>query len=337
MDSPIGKESSRMATTPPSPDAVPVQTIPRAFDKAAWLFFAIGLGATLLLTSTWIQLIHDAINDKLHAYAIAIPFISAWLVWRNRANPAEAGDRSQPSIASGVILGIVGVVVFGIGAWAVKRGLIVTEDSRTSVETLAWVLAIWAAAVGCFGWSTVRRHLFPLAFLAFTIPLPTPAVDAFEIALQRSSASAVGLAFQGLGVTHFRDDRAFVLPGLTFVVAQECSGIRSTLVLFIVSLLAGQLILRSNWCRAALTLSVLPLGIARNTLRIVTIALLSVHVDPRIIDSPLHHQGGPLFFSVSLIPFFLLLWWLRRSQRRKEDRLHTGLVEKEPAECGNAR
>jgi hypothetical protein len=34
-----------------------------------------------------------------------------------------------------------------------------------------------------------------------------------------------------------------------------------------------------------------------------------------MIDSPIHHQGGPLFFALSLIPFFLLLLFLRKSER----------------------
>jgi hypothetical protein len=49
--------------------------------------------------------------------------------------------------------------------------------------------------------------------------------------------------------------------------------------------------------------------------RILTITLLTVHVDPGIIDSPLHHQGGPLFFTASLVPFLALLWWLRRKEQ----------------------
>jgi hypothetical protein len=35
-----------------------------------------------------------------------------------------------------------------------------------------------------------------------------------------------------------------------------------------------------------------------------------------MIDSVIHHQGGPLFFVLSLGPMFLLLWWLRRHDGR---------------------
>jgi exosortase/archaeosortase family protein len=105
------------------------------------------------------------------------------------------------------------------------------------------------------------------------------------------------------------------LPGITIRVGQECSGIHSSLVLFLTSLIAGHLFLASPWNKTWLALLVLPLGIARNALRILTISLLCVHVDASMIRSPIHVRGGPVFFALSLIPFFAALWWLRRSER----------------------
>ena len=47
------------------------------------------------------------------------------------------------------------------------------------------------------------------------------------------------------------------------------------------------------------------------------IGLLCVEVGPQMIHSVIHHRGGPLFFALSLIPLFLLLWWLRRGETPK--------------------
>ena len=96
-------------------------------------------------------------------------------------------------------------------------------------------------------------------------------------------------------------------------MAPECSGIRSTLVLVISSLVAGQLFLRSPWKRLLFAVIVIPLGIFRNALRIVILGELCIHVDPGFIDSPLHRRGGPVFFLISLIPFLLLLYYLRKT------------------------
>jgi len=119
------------------------------------------------------------------------------------------------------------------------------------------------------------------------------------------------------GMPVFRQGLDFQLPGMRMAVAPECSGIHSSLVLFITSLLAGQLLLRSPWKRAALTLAVIPLAILRNGFRIFTIGQLCVHVSPDMINSYIHRRGGPIFFVLSLVPFFLLLYFLRKAESRK--------------------
>jgi exosortase/archaeosortase family protein len=106
-----------------------------------------------------------------------------------------------------------------------------------------------------------------------------------------------------------------MLPGIVLEVAQECSGIRSSWVLFITSLLASNLFLKRPWRRIVLVAFVIPLAIVRNGFRILVIGLLCVHVGPHMADSFIHRQGGPLFFVLSLGPLFLLLVWLRRQER----------------------
>ena len=70
------------------------------------------------------------------------------------------------------------------------------------------------------------------------------------------------------------------MAGLSVHVGPECSGIRSSFVLFITSLLAGHLFLRSGWNRLWLAVFVIPLGIVRNAFRVFVLSMLSVHVDP---------------------------------------------------------
>jgi exosortase/archaeosortase family protein len=72
-----------------------------------------------------------------------------------------------------------------------------------------------------------------------------------------------------------------------------------------------------------LVCAVIPLGLLRNGFRILVISLLCVHIGPEMINSVIHRRGGPFFFAASLIPLFLLLWWLRRGEvtatRRNSD------------------
>ena len=85
------------------------------------------------------------------------------------------------------------------------------------------------------------------------------------------------------------------------------------------TLAASYLFLKSPWRRAILIAFVIPLAVVRNGFRIWVIGLLCVEIGPQMIDSAIHHQGGPLFFALSLIPLFLLLWWLRKGEQGKAE------------------
>jgi exosortase len=141
-------------------------------------------------------------------------------------------------------------------------------------------------------------------------------VNWLRIASARASASAAQLLFSISGVPVSQDGVVLSIPGLTLEVAKECSGIHSSWVLFISSLLTSHLFLRTRWRRIVLVAFVIPLGILRNGFRILVIGLLGVYVGPYMVDSPIHHHGGPLFFALSLIPLFILLWWLWHQEQR---------------------
>ncbi len=314
MKTPTPAPSAAIATT--SGTAVTPATSPPP-SRRPLLMFLVAVGVvTLAFLPGWLGMARAAGGDDLHAYAAMIPFISAWIAWQY-ARPTGGPAPTRARWAAAVPLALLALGAGALSYQGRRAGWVQLEPSWLASQMVGWVLAVWAAALAVFGIDGARRALFPLGFLVFTIPLPDPAVQLIERALQHASADAVAVAFNLLDVTFSRDERSFWLPGLRFEVAQECSGVRSTVVLFITSIIGGYLLLRSPWRRAVLALSIIPLGIARNTFRICTITLLSVHVDPRIIDSPLHHRGGPLFFGVSLIPFFILLWWLRRQEQRR--------------------
>jgi exosortase len=157
---------------------------------------------------------------------------------------------------------------------------------------------------------------FPVAFLIFMVPLPDGAVNWLETASVLGSAEVAAFFFKMTSTPLLRDGTVFALPGIVLRVAQECSGIRSSWVLFITSLLASHLFLESPWRRLMLVAFVIPLGIVRNGFRILVIGVLCVHVGPHMIDSVIHHRGGPLFFVLSLVPLLLFMAWLRRQDRR---------------------
>jgi exosortase C (VPDSG-CTERM-specific) len=196
------------------------------------------------------------------------------------------------------------------------RGWQPAWDDSLCLLMLSFLSFLTGGLLWFLGGKMLRAVAFPFAFLIFIVPFPTLVLDAIEVFFQHTSAEAANLFLLLSGMTYDRDGQIFRLPGITLQVAEECSGIRSSLVLFITSLLAGHLFLQASWRKAALTLLVIPLAIVRNGFRIFVISLLCVHVSPDMINSVIHRHGGPLFFVLSLVPFFLVLLGLRKSERR---------------------
>jgi exosortase/archaeosortase family protein len=150
------------------------------------------------------------------------------------------------------------------------------------------------------------------------IPMPAGFRTELETFLQYGSAAAANWMFTLSGLSVFQDNLSFHLPGnIRFNVEPECSGIHSSLVLLITSLVAGHLLLRTWWKQAVLVVVVIPLALLRNGFRIFVIGRLCVHFGARMFDSWVHHRGGPLFFAISLVPFFGLLLWLVKSERTR--------------------
>ena len=239
-----------------------------------------------------------------------IPWITAYLIYVYR-------ERLPRDLTSSWGLGLCAASAGGL-AFAMAHRLVastISENDCLSLIALSLILVLVAGGFFFLGRRWMWAAAFPIAFLVFAIPLPDGLVELLENGSKMASAEVANAFFLLTNTPMVRDGLVFQLPGIVIEVAQECSGIRSSWVLLITSSLASYMFLNSPWRRAILVLLVIPLGFLRNGFRILVIGLLCVHIGPDMINSVVHHRGGPIFFVLSLIPLFLLLWWLRKGDR----------------------
>lgn len=259
-----------------------------------------------------VNLVRFALESDLYSYILLVPVVSVYLFSVRNDKSASTNESYR---AWGMGLGLVGLLALASWWGATLSGVkLVTQDSL-AITTFSFVFLLGGVCAFLLPKGLFRGALFPLVFLLFMIPFPVGMERAIESFLQTGSAPPAHWLFKMAGTPVFRQDMVFQLPGITLQIAPECSGIRSSLVLFMTSLVAGFLFLKSPWKRAILTIFVIPLALARNGLRVFTIGQLCVYKGPHMIDSDIHHKGGPIFFALSLIPFFILIFFLIKSDR----------------------
>jgi exosortase len=245
-------------------------------------------------------------TDDRYSHLLVIPFISGVLIYFERAKIFSVPKDGR---AAGFLLLVGSAAVYAVS--------FILPGARGCV-TLAILSAVlaWAAIFAlCYGSQALRAAAFPLGFLAFMIPLPESALNWIVKSLQSASADVSAVLFHAIGVPSLRHGFRFLLPGVEIEVANECSGIRSTTALVLVSVLASYLLLKTASRRICFALAAIPIGIFKNAVRIVTLSYLGVYVDRAYLEGKLHHQyGGLVFSSFSLLLFIPLLLLLRKSE-----------------------
>jgi exosortase len=275
-------------------------------------FFLTWAFSVILFREPLSNLLSLSFHDERYSYIALIPFVSLFLVYLDRK---QKFLQPQYWPSAGLPLVLMGTAVYYI---VNERTSFLSQGDHLSLSTFAIVL-VWIGGFAlCYGPRTFSASVFPLSLLLLTIPLPTGTLQAAVIFLQKGSTEMADELFKLIGLPAFRQGFTFSLPGVDIKIAEECSGIRSSIALLLASLLAGHIFLQSGWRRVALVLFTIPLVIFKNAVRIVTIAWLAIYVNRGFFSGKLHHQGG-LAFTVpdfAILVAFLLV--LRQSETRSK-------------------
>jgi exosortase len=256
-------------------------------------------------------LVHHSIGDASASHLIVIPLAALALVYRRRTTVFSTVQSDIPA-GIGLILGGLGLLVTAGGVRA----------SAGQASSLTWPIAaivvLWAGGFLLFyGRQAARAALFPLLFLGLMIPIPPQVLDGAIVVLKSGSTEVVAALFALTGTPFYREGFVFSLPSVVIEIADECSGIRSSIALLLTSLLAGDLYLKSPWRRAILVLAILPVTLIKNGVRIVGLSLLAMHVDPSFLTGQLHKEGGIVFFVLALALLGPVLVFLHKSEASK--------------------
>ena len=278
--------------------------------RMSW-FAGYCLAVALLHASVLLALFGYSQENSSASHVILVPLVTLVLVYQRRDDIfAKVGTDWR------------GAFLFLMGAAALSwLGFTLRTAARPEDHLAPWIAAVvayWIAGfLLIFGRPAARAALFPLFFLIFTVPMPSVLLDGLTYVLKVGSTEVVALLFAATGTPVARQGFVFDLPGLSIEVADACSGIRSTIALVLTGLLAGYQFLTRGWTKLALVSAIIPVTVIKNGIRIVSLTLLSIHVDPGYLTGQLHREGGIAFFLLALGLLGLVLAALRAAEGQR--------------------
>lgn len=256
------------------------------------------------------RLINLSLHDNRYSYLPLIPIISVALIYLDRSRIfARAKSGAGAALA---------FLAPGLGLWLLARVVLpgLPPDQRFALLILVMLGVLASGFAFCYGSEAVRTAVFPLMFLLFAVPLPHILLDRIVLFLQQGSAVTTYALLKLFGVPVLWQRFSFLLPGVQIEIAAECSGIRSSTSLLIISILIGHLCLQTAWRRLVFVALTIPVVIFKNALRIVTISCLGAYVDSGFLYGRLHRYGGLPFSLLSVIILVPFLLKIQKSERR---------------------
>ena len=178
-----------------------------------------------------------------------------------------------------------GLILLGVSA---LLEVIATWGEIVFLQPAAFLGILIGMAWFLGGRETAKVCAWPLGLFLFTIPWPTTLVTALAFPMQLTSSAYAALFAGMFGLNIHREgvhlsvlspegDKAIY----SMIVAQQCSGLTSLLVLLSFGYLIAYFTPRAWWARAVLVLTVIPLALFANAVRLTIILLVGGLTNPQ--------------------------------------------------------
>lgn len=255
-------------------------------NRLALALAAVIVSFGLLYRTVIYWLMDDWNLDGNYSHGWLVVPIALYLAWerreRVRATPLK------PSLW-GLALVVAALFMLAAGTLAAE-----TFSARVSL-VLAVVGIIWFAA----GQEQLRVLWFPLAFLLLMIPIPMIIFNRIAFPLQLIASEFGGQSLSFVGIPVFREGNLIELEQMSLNVAEACSGIRSLVSLFTLSVLYGYFTSPSRVTRVVLAVATVPIAILANGFRVASTGLAVHWFGVQAAEGFFHEASGGVVFVVA--------------------------------------
>ena len=193
-------------------------------------------------------------------------------------------------------------------AWLIPALFLHSLDAGMHTQLLsaaALVLAVPGMALLLLGVERTRAIAFPLAFLAFALPIPLAFTEGIHWQLRQLTAAATAAVIPWFGIPVFVEGTTVHLANGVLQIGDACSGFSTLYAAGAVACLTAYTT-SSSRRRLIVLFSAAPIAILSNMVRVAGLIVLVVWQGSGILDTFLHPLSGMLTFALALP----IIFWL---------------------------
>lgn len=237
------------------------------------------------------ELLDTWLHNPNNSHGLLVPLIALLMIYKKKDKLLDTPLTSNK--IGGLILAasMAIYVVSYLGAIAV-------------VTRLMMITSLIGLILYVLGDKVFRLIRFPLLFSFFMVPVPDSVYSLIAFPLQLFATKVSTGVIQAMGIPAYREGNMVYFLHAQLEVAEACSGLRSMMAFLTLSVLFAHVMTnRSRLRKAILVLSMIPLSIGVNIVRVTGTGILAHIYGEKVAMGFLHEFSGLFVFALG----FLLL------------------------------
>ena len=262
----------------------------KQLSARGWLWPLTLLGALVVAyLPTFMTLAQGPWQTEQEGHGPLIIVASLWLVWQSREKLRNAKISPSPVWGWMSLLGGLCVLILS------RNQDIWFLEVASEIPVLAGCVLLLA------GWDMLRILAFPIGFLIFSAPAPGWMVDAATVPLKVFISDSVTSLLYEMGFPIAQNGVVIQIGPYQLLVQDACSGMNS---IFALSAIGVFYVYAFRWdvkFRALLLMAlIIPITIAANFLRVLTLVLVAYYFGAEAIEGAIHDLTGIALFIVAV-------------------------------------
>lgn len=235
-------------------------------------------------------------------HGLLIPFIVLGLLWWKRRALMEVEKE----------IWLPGLIPLGLATALHVFGYLIQQPRISAAALFGGFYSLIAVV---WGWRFARACLFPMVLLIFSMPLGD-VIEPVTIPLRMLSTKMALFVVRDLLAIQVHSEGVMIFDpkgSYQYEVAAPCSGIHSFIAMLALTTIYGFITFKTNWRRGVIIALALPLALAGNVFRLVSI-IVAAEAFGREAGEAVHNWFGFVTFLMALFVMFTVSTWLKEPE-----------------------